>query len=201
LKTAEVPARHRLWRREQGRHFGVRLLPVHHPKQLHLGPLPRRNPDLGHVVGGQRDYRQRHHRLRPRIYQSAASASNSRIEQNKSYSNTTADYDLAAGTWVGAGNPNTLTARTAALTLTPADNGRAFTNEGATARVDFALPTAIAGYSFTFLVQDADGLRITAAAGDTVRIAASVSAAAGYAESTATGSVLTLTAINAALRD
>jgi len=77
------------------------------------------------------------------------------------------------------------------------ENGRSFTNEGATAQVVLTLPTARAGLRFTGFVQDADGLRFVAASGDTIRIGASVSPAAGYVESTTIGDVITLRAINA----
>lgn len=79
--------------------------------------------------------------------------------------------------------------------------GQTLTNEGATARSDFTLPTASnsAGKSpwQPFIVQDADGIRITAAAGDTIRMGPKVTAAAGYIQSTTIGSVVTLVAINA----
>ena len=71
------------------------------------------------------------------------------------------------------------------------------TNEGATAKVYFSLDTAAKGYQQTFIVQDADGLRVTAAAGDTIRIAATVSSAGGYCESTTIGDSLILVSINA----
>lgn len=72
-----------------------------------------------------------------------------------------------------------------------------YTNEGTTAQNYRTLPSAAAGYQFTFVVQDADGIRVVAAAGDTIRIAGTVSATAGYAQSTTIGSTLTLVAINA----
>lgn len=72
-----------------------------------------------------------------------------------------------------------------------------YTNEGTTAQNYRTLPSAAAGYEFTFVVQDADGIRVVAAAGDTIRIAGTASATAGYAQSTTIGSALTLVAINA----
>lgn len=88
--------------------------------------------------------------------------------------------------------------KTTGITLDAGDRGKIYTNEGATARVDFILPTAVAGLGpFTFVVQDSDGIRITAGTGDTIRSAASVSASAGYAQSTTIGDVITLVAINA----
>ncbi len=71
------------------------------------------------------------------------------------------------------------------------------TNEGTAEQNYRSLPPAAAGYQFTFVVQDADGIRVVAAAGDTIRIAGTASATAGYAQSTTIGSALTLVAINA----
>jgi len=77
------------------------------------------------------------------------------------------------------------------------DSSKVFTNEGASALVYLNLPPAVIGLTYTFAVQDVDGIRIAADTGDTIRIAGSVSAGAGYAESTTIGSCLTLKAINA----
>jgi len=104
----------------------------------------------------------------------------------------------AAATWAykqtveastaGSGAPNVLTV---------AESGKILTNEGSTAQNYHTLPTAAAGLTFTFVVQDADGLRIVADTGDTIRIAAGVSAAAGYIQNSTIGSTITLCAINA----
>lgn len=72
-----------------------------------------------------------------------------------------------------------------------------YTNEGATSAVTFNLPTAVAGLTFTFTVEDADGITVVASAGDTIRLSGSVSAAAGNTASTTIGSSVTLVAINA----
>jgi hypothetical protein len=90
-----------------------------------------------------------------------------------------------------------ITAQPVGGTLTTASLGTTFTNEGATSRSDFVLPTAATGQKYTFYVPDADGIRVTAASGDTIRLGSAVSAAAGYAESTTIGSSITLEAINA----
>lgn len=81
-------------------------------------------------------------------------------------------------------------------TLTGGEVGKTLTNEGAAAQVVATLPPARAGLSYSFVVQDADGLRVQAGSGDTVRIAASVSAAAGYAECATIGNAVTFVAIN-----
>jgi hypothetical protein len=78
-----------------------------------------------------------------------------------------------------------------------ADGNKLYTNEGTTARVDFNLPTAVAGLTFTFYCADTDGIRVIANTGDDIRIAGSVSATAGRIDSTVIGSCVKLTAINA----
>lgn len=81
--------------------------------------------------------------------------------------------------------------------LTVQETGKNLTNEGTTARNYNTLPSAAAGMSFEFVVQDADGMRIVAAAGDTIRVAGSVSAAAGYIQNATVGSAIRLLAVNA----
>jgi hypothetical protein len=84
------------------------------------------------------------------------------------------------------------------------DKGKVFTNEGAGAVIQFNLPTATvsavgnAGMQVTFYVQNANGIIIKAAAGDTVRIGAVVSPAAGTVSNAVVGSSVTLQCINAA---
>lgn len=91
----------------------------------------------------------------------------------------------------------TIAARsTTPINLTTADSGVVNTNEGAPALNVQNLPTAVAGLIWEGAVQDADGIQVVAAAGDTIRIAGSVSATAGNAQSTTIGSTLTLKAIN-----
>lgn len=87
-----------------------------------------------------------------------------------------------------AASPNVITAH---------EGRTVFTNEGATAKNYHTLPTAVAGYDEEFIVQDSDGMRITAASGDTIRIESSVSAPGGYIESTVVGSTIRLVSINA----
>ncbi len=85
---------------------------------------------------------------------------------------------------------------TAARTLLEGESKRTFSNEGAAAQVVFSLPEALPGLTYTFIVQDADGIRVNAFSSDTIRIAGSVSAAAGNIQSATIGSVVTLLAIN-----
>lgn len=82
-------------------------------------------------------------------------------------------------------------------TITAAENGTIYSNEGASAIDPFILPGAAAGLRYSFIVQDADGIRVTAASGDTIRVGASVSGAAGKIEATAIGSAITIVAVNA----
>jgi hypothetical protein len=95
------------------------------------------------------------------------------------------------------GGGGTVIPKTANYTVLSADNGNTFTNEGAVAKIDFTLPAAAAGLVYTFIVQDFDGLRVVAAAGDTIRLANAVSGLAGNLDSTSVGSVVTLKAVNA----
>ena len=88
----------------------------------------------------------------------------------------------------GSGTPN-------ALTIT--ETYKVLTNEGATAKNYHTLPSAEVGIQFTFVVQDADGIRVVANTGDTIRLAGTVSGSAGYTESTTVGDSVTLVAINA----
>lgn len=81
--------------------------------------------------------------------------------------------------------------------LTSSATQRTYTNEGATAEVYITLPSAAAGYVIEFVVQDSDGIRATAATGDTIRSVASVTGSGGYVASTTIGSTITLKAINA----
>jgi len=87
-----------------------------------------------------------------------------------------------------AATPNTLSAM---------ESGAVLTNEGATAENCHTLPTAAAGYRFTFICADADGIKISANTGDTIRHAATVSAPAGYIRTATIGDSITVVSINA----
>lgn len=89
----------------------------------------------------------------------------------------------------GSGAPNVLAAT---------ESNGALTNEGTTAENYHTLPSAAAGLSYTFVVQDTDGVRITAAAGDTIRPGTvAASASAGFIRCATQGAAITLLAINA----
>ena len=77
------------------------------------------------------------------------------------------------------------------------ESGTLFTNEGATAENCHTLPSAVAGLQVEFYCQDADGIKITAATGDTIRTSTGVSAAAGYIQTLTQYSWIRLRAINA----
>lgn len=59
-------------------------------------------------------------------------------------------------------------AKTADYTVTAADNGTTFTNLGATALINFTLPTIAKGLRYRFYSEDNDGIKITAATADTI---------------------------------
>lgn len=75
------------------------------------------------------------------------------------------------------------------------DCGMDFTNDGASGEVDFTLPTWASGLCFRFYVTTAQILKIIAPASNTIRIAASVSSAAGNINSNTVGNVVELVAV------
>lgn len=95
---------------------------------------------------------------------------------------------LVEANTAGSGAPNVLVGNESCTILT---------NEGTTAQNYHTLPTAVAGLVFEFIVQDADGIRVVAAAGDTIQDVGTVSATAGYIQSTTIGSAIRMVAINA----
>jgi hypothetical protein len=80
------------------------------------------------------------------------------------------------------------------------DSGKQFDNIGASGEVDFTLPSctaAMAGMKFGFYVGAAQTLKVIAPASTTIRIAGSVSAAAGNITNATIGSYVELTAVAA----
>jgi hypothetical protein len=78
-------------------------------------------------------------------------------------------------------------------------SGTIFTNEGSAAKQQVDLPGAVAGSTFTFMIQSANGIRVVPNSGDFIRIGGSQTtsgALGGYIESTTVGSVITIVAIN-----
>ncbi len=85
--------------------------------------------------------------------------------------------------------------------LTATESYKVLTNEGVGAKNYHTLPALgsladSGGQVFTFVVQDANGIRVVANAGDTIRIAASVSAGGGLIECATVGNSVTVAAIN-----
>ena len=91
-----------------------------------------------------------------------------------------------------------VTVQAAAGPIVPADKV-AYVNDGAAEKVVFTTAdTADVGLSNTFIVTDADGIRITACAGHTIRMAGGdVTKAGGHIESATLGSVVTLLKVGA----
>jgi hypothetical protein len=104
------------------------------------------------------------------------------------------DWFRYVNSLLSGGTPTVPEAASAAVTLP----NKVYTNEGATAEVVLTLPTAAASKGpFIFYCQDADGIKIQAGAGDTIRVGSNVSTVAGYAASSAIGSSVTIVGINA----
>lgn len=95
------------------------------------------------------------------------------------------------------GTPVTAVTTTASPATT--DSGSIYTNEGDADGAAITLPAAQTSPSlvFTFVVQAAQTLTITAGAGDTIRVAGNVTGAAGSISCATVGSVITLACINA----
>lgn len=83
------------------------------------------------------------------------------------------------------------------VTVSPDLFRRAYSNEGAGAPITYNLPSASVGMEMVFIVHTAQDMVVTASAGDTIRVAASVSSSGGTATNGTVGGVLHLLAINA----
>ena len=101
---------------------------------------------------------------------------------NKTLTEPFSTQKVTAST-AGSGSPNTITS---------AQSGTCFTNAGSTAENYHTLPDAVVGLWYDFSCVDADGIRITAKTGETIRYATTVSATAGYIRSNVIGSTLRL---------
>lgn len=73
----------------------------------------------------------------------------------------------------------TVEAKTAAYTVTTTDNGKTFTNEGASGAVAFSLPAATVGLWYRFVVKAAQELRIDPNGTETISLPTGVQQAAG----------------------
>lgn len=105
-------------------------------------------------------------------------------------------YGNTASTIEGFRTKLTAQATDGSVDSTGAASYTAIHNTGATALVTRTLPTAVAGNTYTFIITDADGYKIVAAAGDDIRVIDKITATAGFIRSTAIGSVVTLVAID-----
>lgn len=70
-------------------------------------------------------------------------------------------------------------AKTANYTVVAADNGKTFTNQGASGAIAFALPAATVGAWFRFVVKAAQELRIDPNGTETISLPTGVQQAAG----------------------
>lgn len=73
----------------------------------------------------------------------------------------------------------TVEAKTANTTLTANDNGKTFTNAGASGAITFALPAATPGMWYRFVVKAAQELRIDPNGNETISLPTGVQQAAG----------------------
>jgi len=88
---------------------------------------------------------------------------------------------------------------TGPTTLTVADSGRIYHNDGAGAQTDYTLPAAEAGLEFRFVSLEAFAIQVTAQAGDTIRDGATESGSGGETQcSGAKGNAIHLVCFNAA---
>ncbi|HMV47617.1 MAG TPA: hypothetical protein PLD20_01035 [Blastocatellia bacterium] len=107
---------------------------------------------------------------------------------------------VGRGTSSGIGLLNmgrVISAKTSNYTVVANDSYTVFTNSGAAGSVNFTLPTASAGLHYTFYVDAAQTLTITAGASTTIRSGASVTAAAGNITTSTVGNTVRLVAISA----
>lgn len=88
------------------------------------------------------------------------------------------------------------TAVTIGRTLTAADSGSLFTNQGAAGAITIVLSSAIIGDTVRFYVATAQTLTLTASAGDTMRIADNTTAEGGSISSNVVGSLVWFQAVN-----
>lgn len=85
--------------------------------------------------------------------------------------------------------------KTTNYVITGADAGTFFTNTGAGAEVDFTLPAPVRSLRFTFYVDNAQTLKISASGGAKIRFLATVSAANGSVQAAVQGNKISLVCI------
>jgi len=94
---------------------------------------------------------------------------------------------------------HTVEAKTASYTIvTPADNGKTFTNQGAGGAITFSLPAATVGQWYRFVVKAAQELRIDPNGTETIALDTGVQQAAGkYITANADGERITVECVKA----
>jgi hypothetical protein len=107
--------------------------------------------------------------------------------------------DLSNGT-LGSGaialSQAATVAETSNYTDLSADSGTVFHNTGATGEVDFSLPAASVGLTYTFIVQTAQLLKVIGSGSSTIAIGSSISATGGNIGSSTPYSAIRLIAIS-----
>lgn len=89
-----------------------------------------------------------------------------------------------------------IVAKTTSYTINAGEcDGRTYTNEGCAGKVTFTLPSAEAGLEVSFIVEDANGIRVDPGASDDIRLGADTSSTG--IESTTVGATVRLKCINA----
>jgi hypothetical protein len=117
---------------------------------------------------------------------------------NQDYSGITRADKVSIGTTNRPrfSNP-ALTLDAAGSTLQNYNSGATYYNTGATAITPYVLSSAVPSIEYKFIVTDADGIRVTANTGETIRDVGTVSATGGKIESTTVGSTLHIRAMSA----
>lgn len=90
----------------------------------------------------------------------------------------------------------TVVTKTGNYSVVSGDSGTVFDTTGASAEVDFTLPTAAAGLWYTFHCDAAQTMKIIAGASTTIRLGGAVSASAGNVSVATVGYNITLVAID-----
>lgn len=89
--------------------------------------------------------------------------------------------------------------KTSTYIVLAGDSGSFFNTIGAGATIQFTLPTAAVGLTYTFYNATGAGVKLQAAAGDVIQMAAAASSAGGTATTTTTGASMILTCMAANL--
>jgi hypothetical protein len=97
---------------------------------------------------------------------------------------------------ITSGAGTIVTAKTASYTVRAVDSNTFFTNAGASGEVDFTLPTAVAGQTYSFYVDAAQTVKIIAGSSTIIQVAGSTSAPAGNITNATQGACITLVAIS-----